>query len=125
MKSIEGIIFLLVALIFIFTIFECHAFSVEHRLTPYEKWLIMIQNQGQNRLHLNNILHKRGCKGFPCMYTHMGGSAGNASIKKAKLMLLKECVADPSCFSIGKRSLSHDKDSSLRRYLMLGKFKSL
>ena len=54
-------------------------------------------------LQVINVLQKRDCRGFPCMFTHIGGNVGNASIKKARLMLLRECVADPSCFSIGKR----------------------
>ena len=125
MKSIEWFLGLILTWILVLTVYECYGFRVEHRLTPYDKWLHTkqyLEKQEQKRWLSNSVMHKRGCKGFPCMYTHMGGSAGNASIKKAKLMLLRECVADPSCFSPGKRSAGNfDREYNLRRYLTLGK----
>lgn len=135
MKSVEWITGLVLSLVFILTVYECKAFRIEHgSSTPYDTWLKAKQwfhhqeqqhpqqQQQQRSLRSNSPMHKRGCKGFPCMYTHMGGSAGNASIKKAKLMLLRECVADPMCSPIGKRSVRSQADGvdSLRRYLQLG-----
>ena len=139
MKSIEWFFGLILTWIVLLTLHECYGFRVHgrsssrSRLTPYDTWLLrtkqyMIDLDQQQQEHkrwlpVSSAIHKRGCKGFPCMYTHMGGSAGNASIKKAKLMLLRECVADPQCFSPGKKRSTEnfDRDYNLRRYLMLGK----
>ena len=125
MKSIERLMGAVLTWIFLLTIYECYGFQIQNTIAPFERWLESkryIQDQDYKRLFPNSVMQKRGCKGFPCMYTHMGGSAGNASIKKAKLMLLKECVADPSCFSIGKRSRNLDREHRIRRYQSLGKY---
>lgn len=112
MKSVEWLAAVLVSLVCILCVSKCTGFSVEsHRLAPVEeKWLL-----GQKLLAApereprrvdsgTNSRRKRGCSGFPCMFTHMGGSAGKASIRKEKLSMLRECIADPNCFSIGKRA---------------------
>ena len=125
MKSIEWFMEAILTWIFLLTIYECYGFRIRNSLTPYERWLESkqyIQDQDYKHLFSNSVMHKRGCKGFPCMYTHMGGSAGNASIKKAKLRALRECIADPFCSSIGKRSGNLDREFRIKKYLMLGKF---
>ena len=40
---------------------------------------------------------KRGCNGFPCMYTHLGAKAGRNRMLKSMYMLLHKCAMDPSC----------------------------
>ena len=77
--------------------------SDDLRTTSY--WLQKIKwNHNQPVQNSPSLLQKRDCSGFPCMYTHIAGTVGNASIKMARLTLLRECIADPNCSSIGKRS---------------------
>ena len=44
---------------------------------------------------------KRSCRSFPCMFTHIAGSAGNAAMNKMKLDMIRGCVSDPECFTAG------------------------
>ena len=89
-------------------ILNCYGYNLDDALDTDLKlfdrayWDIY-EESPKRSFELRNGFQKRGCNGFPCMFTHIGGNVGNASIKKAKLMLLRECVADPSCSSIGKR----------------------
>ena len=81
-------------------------------------WLRRIEwnkNQAVRNSPSSYRMQKRDCSGFPCMYTHMAGTAGNASIRLAKLTLLRECLADPNCSSVGKRS--HSKYDFLNKLI--------
>ena len=40
---------------------------------------------------------KRGCSGFPCVYTHMAERAGRASIERYIAQLIQNCMHDASC----------------------------
>ncbi len=129
MKSVEWLRVTLVLWICILTVHRAAGFRVENRFSPYEKWLLRkklildenLQQQAGTDSSTSDILKsKRGCNGFPCMFTHMGGSAGNASLRKAKLSMLRECVSDPDCFSIGKRSSFSNSEYGMKEFLANG-----
>ncbi|XP_060072352.1 uncharacterized protein LOC132552223 [Ylistrum balloti] len=49
-----------------------------------------------------NVPKKRGCVGFPCVYTHMAERAGRASIERYIAKLIEDCMNDDHC-NPGKR----------------------
>ncbi|KAK6191464.1 hypothetical protein SNE40_003148 [Patella caerulea] len=48
------------------------------------------------------LFPKRGCSGFPCMYTHLGAKAGRQALMRSLMSIIDDCANDPSC-SPGKR----------------------
>lgn len=59
-------------------------------------WNDLLEDQG------TNIPVKRGCVGFPCVYTHMAERAGRASIERYIARLIEDCMNDAHC-NPGKR----------------------
>lgn len=42
-------------------------------------------------------VQRRGCSGFPCMYSHLGTKAGKASLYKTLASFIDDCFSDPLC----------------------------
>ncbi|ESO97580.1 hypothetical protein LOTGIDRAFT_152669 [Lottia gigantea] len=43
------------------------------------------------------LFPKRGCSGFPCMYTHLGAKAGRQELMRTLMSLIDDCAGDIAC----------------------------
>ena len=78
------------------------------RLQANDKQDLTSKRTEYGRLPGDERLHKRNsCGGFPCMFTHIGGAAGEESLRKIKMGILKGCLNDPTCFPAGEFNITY------------------
>ena len=46
---------------------------------------------------------RSGCHGFPCVFSHLGTKASDATIERIKMSILMDCLNDPHCITQGKQ----------------------
>ncbi|XP_041366272.1 uncharacterized protein LOC121381164 [Gigantopelta aegis] len=64
----------------------------------------------------NKVFHrKRGCDGFPCMYSHLGAKAGRKAMMRTLMTIIDDCAHDVMC-SPGKRRRKRNAIKILRRH---------